>query len=1645
MENKEPSFAEEAASTLPKRGLLHIWQSGGPSEPLSPERVLLSQCVLQVALGEHHGLLLAQGGHVYSFGELLWRGLSVPPSAPLLEVSLRGTTVVHVACGGFHCGALSEQGGMYMWGENTAGQCGPTEGDTDSNVTVADPYPLAVVDNEVVPPSMVRIVDLSCGREHSLALSAQNELWAWGSGCQLGLVTSNFPVWKPQKVEHLAGRHVIQVACGAYHSLALVRCLHPENPNTPKPQERRGSQRDEPFASDDAHYCPLGVELTESMTAEVETHQILYPKMGLTEDVLSPFCGFNSQASARRRSRQRLWPAGISHESQAHLCPYSYSISDNKENVLLAGTEIEPDEHADPLTQTDSCTTSYPLPALTDKKKPALPNELELHNLLQKLCGHSLEMQHSRRLGDADTLSSQTSDDSYVSSTPSNELLHTRCENDLTFSDVVRSSSLVGLEEGSPWKKKIILEHKSSSLKDINQKGKTGTRRCSLPGTPTHATPRRQQHFSSKPSSVSEDGLLSLKTEVWSWGRGSEGQLGHGDQLARLQPLCVKCLTGEEVIKVAAGSHHSLALTAQCQPSFMQVYSWGSNMCGQLGHVNSPVTVPQQAKLSDGLRAWDVSAGQSHSLLLADGECDKPLLLYCGQQQEPRSKQSETSCQGARSCQRSPNRAESYTVRPTLMPFCMEMGYINSVCSGGQRCALLANHIIIGVISAIHELASIERRFYYWLSSLRKLLLMPLFNKESACPSLGDPCTRLFLSLYKSFVHLSILIGQHSTSLTHFLHNVLRRDVASLHLLTHIQHFLDTYTEYCTVVGDFQVMGGFQLLHKLSLECLGSKQTKLFELDLSVSGDADPGSLLYWPLQQLQQYNRVLLKLEACYDVLTTEYQYLHQSCVQYEHLSATLLRRKKEAEVTFIFWKTHSGKNTEGLRLPQRRVLCESSNRTLTLQGAGRFSNHWFILFNDALVHIQFSTHRVYPVNLLWVKPLPENDSGCYAIKMSCPEETFILVASTPQEKNKWLHFLNQEVDRVLSGGGQGSSPGITAMSRTASYTFTGEGRFKDAQYTGSWLAGRVHGRGTMRWQDGRTYTGNFKNGLEDGYGECMIPDKLLNKAGCYQGHWRDGKIHGFGIYRYATGEVYEGCFNEGQRHGYGMLRSGKMDKASSGVFIGQWVCDKRTGYGVYDDITRGEKYIGLWLDDERHGSAVVVTQYGVYYEGNFRENKMNGLGLLVSDDDTAFHGEFYEDWTVNGKGILSLANGDTLEGHFSGEWSAGLKVDGIYTKQAADEIEDKDRNNFLLGRYVVPADERWVCVFDECWRRLGCDVADRGERTTAWENIAVCISSARQHSPDLSRYQSKVLECLECIPHHADAVTTTNYDNIRKYLTKACETPIHPLGWLVETLVTVYRMTYLGVESNHRLLREAVKEVQAYVKHFYSIVRFLFPGLPDDGSVLPDTPISPCRIRYSSFTEEPSFVSVVSCSTLLLPLLLPQLYQPLFMLYCLHDEQQEAQYWERILRLNKQPDQSLLSFLGVQQKFWPMWMSVLGEKKQIISSSKDVSFGGAVETLQQISTTFTPSEKLLVIQNTFEELTQEIKPTQDGDFLWCMDDLLPLFLYIVLRARIRNLGAEVSLIEDLMDPNVQHGELGLMFTTLKACYMQIQMESMI
>ncbi|XP_061082643.1 alsin isoform X1 [Conger conger] len=1655
MENQKKG--SEGEESLGERGLLHAWR--GYSCSLTPDRVLLSRPVLQAAMGAHHAVLLAEGGQVYSFGALPWRQDGVSAAAePVLEAGLGG--VVSVAAGSFHSGAVTQDGGVHMWGQNAAGQCG-----IPGLHTVPNPTPVGVVEREARPAQAVCVLELACGETHTLALSARREVWAWGSGCQLGLLTPAFPVWQPQKVEHLAGRCVLQVACGGAHSLALVRCPAPQEPRRP-PQDKCGhcnqllytmTDRDDHVIISDSHYCPLGVELRSSPSDPLlsGSAHIATPTEVPTEP--RPLDAAPAPEPVGDAPKTDCDSAPLADCSDAGAGPGAKSSPYPDEQAVKDYLKRLSTEHCSKSPAPVQCAQPLSEPGDPDRDPdPPSPGPEPVSSAgssLNSLVASCASVVGERVASTYEALSLKKVMSYYYPSGAG-------CVPGL---GPAGAGCIPG--PGPPEGGRVRLEEesmqgrKSSSLGDIRQGEEEGLgRRLSLPGLLSQVSPRllrkagrprvRAVALTPPPLWEAEEPLPSLLTEVWSWGRGQEGQLGHGDVLPRLQPLCIKSLSSREVVRVAAGAHHSLALTAQSQ-----VLSWGSNSSGQLGHMESPSTVPRLAKMSEGIRVWDVAGGQQHTVLLADGDCVQPILYYSGQQvrEEPQP------------------QAQGYTQQPVLLPFCMNMGYVRSVLAGGQGCLALADRNVMGFIASLHELAATERKFYCRLSSVKSEVLRPLLAGETLSVALGSATHLLLQTLAGQFGRLCHLTGQHSTSLTAFLRRGRQRDVKGLVLLEHPAPFLETYSEYCSSVGNFLVMGGFTALAKPCLDVFGKTPGLLQRLVEGSEESAPPGDLLvalfYQPLSHLHQYGRLLLKLATCYEVSTLDYQKLQDGCSQYEALALLLTRKKKEAEYTFHFWKSFPGKMTDSLRKPSRRLVCESSNKALTLQNAGRFSVNWFILFNDALVHAQgvapsknlFSTHHVFPLATLWVEPISEEDSGMYGLKVTSPEESFSLLASSPMEKGKWLRAINQAVEQALSGGGmgEGRGPGTPPkrpdppVSRTASYTFYKDSRLRDATYEGRWLTGKPHGRGMLKWTDGRTYIGTFKNGLEDGFGEYLVPNKNLDKNHHYHGHWKEGKMHGFGTYRYASGEVYEGWFQENMRQGHGILRSGKLTSSSPSVFIGQWLQDRKNGYGVFDDITRGEKYMGMWQEDQRQGNGVIVTQFGLYYEGAFSGNKMAGSGVLLSEDDTVFQGEFSEDWTLSGKGTLSMPNGDYMDGTFSGVWGSGLKVSGSYYKPSLYE-SDKDKNRAVkLGSLAVPAGQKWAAVFEECWSRLGCDAPGVGENWRAWENIAITLTtSRRQHrdSPEiLSRSHNKTLESLEFIPQHVGPVTMQRYESIRRYLIKACDTPLHPLGRLVETLVTVYRMTYVGVGANRRLLQQAVAEIQSYLSRLFQLVRFLFPDLPEEGGVVPesisDSPDKSPR-PPSSDTPLPRTGRVVSSSALLLPVLLPRLYPPLFTLYALEKEREDDLYWDCVLRLNKQPDQALLGLLGVQQKFWPVSISVLGEKKQVVSSSKDVCFASAVETLQQISTTFTPSDKLQLIQLTFEEITQEVLSLLNEGFLWSMDDLFPVFLYVVLRARIRNLGSEVSLIEDLMDPCLQHGEHGIMFTTLKACYYQIQHE---
>ena len=67
-------------------------------------------------------------------------------------------------------------------------------------------------------------------------------------------------------------------------------------------------------------------------------------------------------------------------------------------------------------------------------------------------------------------------------------------------------------------------------------------------------------------------GLICVAGDiVCSWGRGEDGQLGHGDAEDRPSPTQLSALDGLQIVSVTCGADHTVAYSQ----SGMEVYSWG--------------------------------------------------------------------------------------------------------------------------------------------------------------------------------------------------------------------------------------------------------------------------------------------------------------------------------------------------------------------------------------------------------------------------------------------------------------------------------------------------------------------------------------------------------------------------------------------------------------------------------------------------------------------------------------------------------------------------------------------------------------------------------------------------------------------------------------------------------------------------------------------------------------------------------------------------------------------------------------------------------------------------------------------------------------------------------------------------------------
>ncbi|XP_058055381.1 probable E3 ubiquitin-protein ligase HERC2 [Anopheles bellator] len=149
--------------------------------------------------------------------------------------------------------------------------------------------------------------------------------------------------------------------------------------------------------------------------------------------------------------------------------------------------------------------------------------------------------------------------------------------------------------------------------------------RLGVGGTDSVSTPtlvESLQHVMIKKVAVNSGGkhclALSSDGEVFSWGEGEDGKLGHGNRDSYDRPKLIEALSGIGVIDIACGSAHSACITSQGH-----VLSWGKGRYGRLGHGDSEDQLqPKLVEALLGYRAIDIAcgSGDAQTLCITDDD-----------------------------------------------------------------------------------------------------------------------------------------------------------------------------------------------------------------------------------------------------------------------------------------------------------------------------------------------------------------------------------------------------------------------------------------------------------------------------------------------------------------------------------------------------------------------------------------------------------------------------------------------------------------------------------------------------------------------------------------------------------------------------------------------------------------------------------------------------------------------------------------------------------------------------------------------------------------------------------------------------------------------------------------------------------------
>ena len=207
-----------------------------------------------------------------------------------------------------------------------------------------------------------------------------------------------------------------------------------------------------------------------------------------------------------------------------------------------------------------------------------------------------------------------------------------------------------------------------------------------------------------------------------------------------------------------------------------------------------------------------------------------------------------------------------------------------------------------------------------------------------------------------------------------------------------------------------------------------------------------------------------------------------------------------------------------------------------------------------------------------------------------------------------------------------------------------------------------------------------NVSNTKSGGLPNCKYPASSNFWLNCYgeivfdngskfSGNWKSNKISK-GTYTWANGDKYVGEFKKDKRHG-----QGTNTWHSGNKYVGEWEDNNRHGKGT-NTWADGDKYVGEWEVDKKHGQGTYTWASGDKYVGEFKERKFHGLGTYTWASGNKYVGE-YKDDEKHGQGTYTSTNGYKYVGEFKEDkkhgqgtqtWASGEKYVGEYKEGLAD-----------------------------------------------------------------------------------------------------------------------------------------------------------------------------------------------------------------------------------------------------------------------------------------------------------------------------------------------------------------------------------------